>query len=363
MTSKRFLSNKKTMQQTISISSSLKEWIGRYVSIMHKKNPDNRNYDSTSAFYCSVMENMLKIFESGKTLDNFEKLQDRSLKKLLNEDAQVDLPLLDQFVKMDSFMPLGYFFDKPIKSFLFKWINLFFKRIDPNSTEGIQSIFIMIRNRAVENHIVEERKWMLFPKKDNKGFDGLFESTSNYEFIHLNNLKINIAFLALLGIKITDFQYLREKKYARTRFTTTDLYFNPNDALNERFTLAKENIDHLTNLSRVIEYGTPHLWQGLSNSNHAIISFRNKDDFDKYLTKLESDLMEFGFKKDFNLNLLRFFEQIHWIKIIDKSELSFQFLISKDNHKNERELLLSYVSKSFTVLEKNQIFSLQSKVS
>ena len=60
MTTKRYMSNKKTSQQTISISPSLKDWIRRYVSVMHKKNPRDRNYKSISAFYYSVMENVLK---------------------------------------------------------------------------------------------------------------------------------------------------------------------------------------------------------------------------------------------------------------------------------------------------------------
>ena len=363
MTSKRYLSNKKTTQQTISISPSLKDWIGRYVSVMHKKNPENGNYKSISAFYYSVMENVLKTFEKGKTLDDIGRLQDRELKKLLNEEGRFSLPYLNACVMMSSFMPLDYFFDKPIKSFLFRWFNLFFKKIDPYSTKGIQNIFTMIRNRALENHIVKKRRWEFFPKKDKKGFDGLIEDTSNYKFIHLSNMKINMTFLALLGIKITEFQYSGENNYAKVRFTTTDLYFNPEEATNERFALAKENIDYLINLSRVVEHGTPHLWQRLSDNSHAIISFRNKEDFDECLTKLESDLKKYSSKKDYSLNLLRFFEHIQWIKIIDESELSFQFLISEDNHKNERELLLSYFSKSFKVLEKGQIFSLQSNFS
>ena len=360
MTSKRYMSNKKTTQQTISISPTLKDWIGKYISVMHKKNPDDGNYKSISAFYYSVMENVLKTFEKGKTLDDFRRLQDRELKKLLNEEGRFILPYLDAYTMMSSFMSLDYFFEKPIKSFLFRWFNLFVKKIDPYSTKGIQNIFTMIGNRALENHIVKERRWEFFPKKDKKGFDGFIEDTSNYKFIHLNNMKINLAFLALLGIKVIDLQYSREDSHAQTRFTTTDLYFNPEEAMGERFALAKENINYLINLSRVVEHGTPHLWQRLSDNNHAIISFRNKEDFNEYLIKIESNLMKFGSKKDFNLNLLRFFEQIHWIKIIDESELSYQFLISEANHKNERELLLSYFSKNFKVLEKAHIFSLQS---
>ena len=74
MTTKRYLSNKKTTQQTISISPSLKDWIRRYVSVMHKKKPEEEYYKSISAFYCYILEKVLKIFQEGKSLDDFDRL-------------------------------------------------------------------------------------------------------------------------------------------------------------------------------------------------------------------------------------------------------------------------------------------------
>jgi hypothetical protein len=328
-TTKRYMSNKKSSQQTISISPALRDWIRRYVSVMHKKNPEDKDYGSISAFYCSVMENVLKIFEKGKTLEDFERLQNSELLKLFNEEGKFHLPFLEATVEMNALTPLDYFFAKPMRQFLFQWFNLFFKKLDPYSMKCIQNIFTMVRNRSYENHIVKECRWEIFPKKGSKGFEGTFECKSDYNFIHLNNIKVNIAFMALLGIKVTDLHYSREENYARVKFTTTDLYFNPEEVFDERLALATENVDYLINFFRIIEHGTPHLWQRLSNNTHHIISFRNKEDFNKCIINVESNLKKYGSKEEYGLYILKFFEQIHWIRIIDQKDLSFHdfFLI------------------------------------
>ena len=166
--------------------------------------------------------------------------------------------------------------------------------------------------------------------------------------------------MGLAGLRITDFHYSGEDKYVRLKFTTDDMLFSNEEAIEARTELAKNNQDYVINLFRVMEHGTPHLWQRLSNNDHILISFRNEEDFDECLLKLEVDLKKYGFEEDFGLYLLRFFEQIHWIKIVDESELAFQFLISEDNHKNERELISNYLSKHYRVVEKAQIYYLQS---
>ena len=357
MTTKKFLSNKKTTQQTISISPSLKDWIRRYVSVMHKKKPEEENYKSLSAFYCSVMENVLKIFEQGKSLIDFEHFHDREIQKLYPDEGIFSLPFVEASVIMSSFMPIDFFFDKPI---FFNMANLVLKTIDSYSMDSIKNIFARIKNRLVQNNLIKDVRWDIVPKKGMKGFDGVLEYSGNYKFVHINNIKFNISLMGLMGLKITDFHYSGEDKYVRIKFTTDDVLFSNEEAIEARTELAKNNQDYVINLFRIMEHGTPHLWQRLSNNDHLFISFRNEEDFDECLLKLESDLKKYGSKEDYNLNLLRFLEQIHWIRIIDKNELSFQFTVSENNHKNERELIVSYLAKQFRVFEKAQIYYLQS---
>lgn len=68
MTAKKFLSNKKTEQQTISISPALKEWIKRFVNVKHRESPEDKRFKSISAFYNSVMDEVLKKYEKEKNI-------------------------------------------------------------------------------------------------------------------------------------------------------------------------------------------------------------------------------------------------------------------------------------------------------
>jgi len=360
MTTKRYLSNKKTTQQTISISPSLKDWIKRYVSVMHKKNPEDENYKSISAFYCSVMENVLKIFEQGKSLIDFDHFPDSEIHKFYVEEGRFSLPFIEACVIMSAFAPIDFFFNQQI---FFNMSDLVSKSIEPYSMDSIKNLFARVTNRLLENNLIKNPRWDVFPKKSNKGFNGIIEYSGNYKFLHIVNVKFNATLMGLVGLKITEFHYSGEDKYVRIKFTTDELFFRREEAIEARTKLAKKNRDYVINLFRVIEHGSPHLWLRLSKNIHSIISFRNKEDFKECLENVACDLKKYGSKEDYNLYLLRFFEQIHWIRIIDEKEYSFQFLISQNRYKNERELLLSYLAKNFRVLDKDQIFSLQSNFS
>ena len=50
MTSEKYLSQKKTTNQTISISPALKEWLQRYVRVEHHKFPEDKRFKSVLAF-------------------------------------------------------------------------------------------------------------------------------------------------------------------------------------------------------------------------------------------------------------------------------------------------------------------------
>ncbi len=80
MTSKKYLSNKRTAQQTISTSPAIKDWVKRYVNVNHKKKPNDERYRSISNFYNYVMENMLQLFEEGKTIDDLKRLENKKVK-------------------------------------------------------------------------------------------------------------------------------------------------------------------------------------------------------------------------------------------------------------------------------------------
>ncbi len=55
MTAQKYLSQKKTVCQTFSLSPALKDWVGRYVRVNNKKAPEKEQFKSVSAFISSLL--------------------------------------------------------------------------------------------------------------------------------------------------------------------------------------------------------------------------------------------------------------------------------------------------------------------
>ena len=64
MTSKKYLSNKKTAQQTFSLSPALKELIKRFVNVNHRKTPDEDKFQSISRFIATTLEETMENNEN-----------------------------------------------------------------------------------------------------------------------------------------------------------------------------------------------------------------------------------------------------------------------------------------------------------
>ena len=107
MTKKKYLSNKKTAQQTISISLALKEWIKRYVNVQHREDPKDERFKSISSFYNNVMGNVLRIFEKSKTLDDFERVEDKEVRDFFEPFTfNATIPLYEMVSENNRFTPL-----------------------------------------------------------------------------------------------------------------------------------------------------------------------------------------------------------------------------------------------------------------
>ena len=57
--------------------------------------------------------------------------------------------------------------------------------------------------------------------------------------------------------------------------------------------------------------------------------------------------------------MLRFFEKIHWITILDPETFSFQLNLSPNENKREIEFLLTYLSKTNKVISDSGYYYIQ----
>jgi hypothetical protein len=362
MTSKKYLSNKKTTQQTISISPALKDWVKRYVNVMKKKYPNDENYRSISTFYCFVMEKVLTIFKEGKTLDDFNRFLDAELHKVYGKNIIVFAPFLEECVEMNAFSP----FDKTINSEIyFNLRNFFIKTVkDSIDLNSLKMLLERAKKLNMKNNIPKEINFEISTGKNKKGYDGVIEHKSEYEFLQIQNVKAIVSQLGMLGVKIKDVYYSPKERYFRVKMTTTPLFFEKKDtkeARNERINLAKENLQYLINFNRLLEYKSAHLWQRLAEDYDSIALFNNEQALNRGINKIENDIKKFGTKDDFHLKLLKAFERLHWIRIENEDALEFQIRLSNEKYNDEIQFLKNYLSKYSEIIGNDNFYYLKRK--
>jgi hypothetical protein len=358
MTPKKYLSNKKISQQAISISPALKDWIKRYVNVMAKKNPHDERYKSISSFYCHVMERVLTIFEKNKTLDDLDKFVDSEIAEFYKDDFILFAPYVEASVVLDAFTTYESILNSEI---FFKMHKIFFKSVDLHDLNNVRLFFERFRNRYLRSNIPKEIRVEIITAKDKKGFEGVIEHICDYEYSQILNVKITALIIGILGFKITDCYYSKEfnHHYFRIKIVTTDLFFDTGEVRNERLALARENIYHIINFNRIIEYKSPHLWQKLAEDNDVIINFNSKQARNRWIKRLEEDFKKFGTKDSFLLKFLKAFERLHWIRIENENFLQFQIRLNKDKYSDEIQFLKEYLSKYSKILQTNDIYYLE----
>jgi len=310
MTTKRYLSNKKTSQQTISISPSLKDWIRRYVNVMHKKNPEDERYKSVSSFYCTIMENILKMFEEDKTLDDFDRLVDKKMDNFFSPlSAEVLIPMVEPELRMHRYLIAG--FEENARFFLGARKN-FVRFIDFDDYSTIKTAFNRIKKEA----------------------------------------------LGIIGFKIIDFLYSEEELYYRFEVVPTDLFFSQKLEKKKRIDLLKHNVEYVINYNRILDDTADHLWVKMADDNDVIINFKNEEARKKWIETIENDLRKYGTREEFLLKLLNYFDHLHWIRIENEKELSFRINLLKPKNEMEIEFILEHLSKYSKISEKNDVYYL-----
>ncbi len=355
--SKRYLSKKKTASQNISISPSLKEWIERYVRKMHEKNPSDERYKSISAFYCSSMESLLNAFEQGKTLDDFDKLIDKEVEDLTDRFMYKALiPMNEVAVEMNRYTPFKM---GSIVQYCFSIRNYFKKNYDNSDENKLNLAFERFKKFAKSNKIVKTFKFDFLPGKGKNEFTGIVEFSGYYKNLHFLNCKYIATILGSFGSKITKVEYTPEDIYVRLYIKSTEWFFKDGINKKQRLKLIEDNLNLLINYHQIVRDNDKYLWIRMAEDNEILLNFENQEIRDKWVEKIEEDIQEFGIKGEFHYNMLEFFERLHWIKIIDRDELSFEIKLSNEKHGEDLQFFLDYFSEKSGFFKKGEKYYLK----
>ena len=119
------------------------------------------------------------------------------------------------------------------------------------------------------------------------------------------------------------------------------------------------NLSYFINYNRVVQDKDYYLWMKMATDKQVLIVFANEDVKEKWVNLIENEVEKFGDKEDYPLNLLKFFEKLHWIEIKSEKDRSFQFRLSDSKYANEREFLLETLSKKFQVFFEDEKYYLK----
>lgn len=347
MSSKRFLSDKKTEKQTISISPSLKEWIERYVNVNNRENPEDSRFKSVSAFYNYVMEKSMNIFKRGKTLDDFDRFVDSNMKEFQTEFSfKATIPIYEPALKMNKYIDLDP--DNAIR-FLFRLRRLAYSLgYNPHDLEEVRIFIDRIRNYFFENKLTKAFNYEIkVDKSGKKAQQFIFEFEGYYKNISFENFKFNIAIFSVFGLKLSNLIYSERENYCRLELNPTYLYFNREMAKKERIDLISENMRCLINYNRIIDDDDHYLWIKMAQDKDISINFKNEKVKRKWIDSVVNSFNS----EDKLLNILKLFKIFHWINIENENELSFKITLSKEKDINEREFLLDFLSNYAKVSE------------
>ncbi|MFX0036933.1 MAG: hypothetical protein ACFE9I_14985, partial [Candidatus Hermodarchaeota archaeon] len=334
MTSKKYLSNKKTAQQTISISPALKDWIKRYVNVKHNEEPNDERFKSVSSFITYILDNIMILFREGKTIEDFKRVEDQVYKDFFDKFTfKATIPLYDMIAESNRYVPISFdFITRFILAVYHFYRGIYLKQ---KNTEGWQLLFERFKNRVYPSNVLKELRLDIFPSKDKKYGTAYLEFIGKQRNIHFENCKFFAGICGMLGVKVTDFHYSSKDFYCRLDLIETPLVFREELAKKERIKLLQENVNFIINYNRMLNDKDKYLWMNLAEDNDLFVSFKSKKTFNKWLNTIEADLRAFGKKEDFPSKILQFFNKLHWIKIENINDLTFRIEKSLENNNEQ----------------------------
>ena len=346
----KFLSTKKTAQQTISISPALKDWISRYVNVNHRKNQDDERFKSVSAFYNYVLEKILSLFKKGKTLDDLERIEDKEIKDFFDRFTfKATIPLYEMAIETNRYNPFTFEFNT---RFLLLYLDMFKREVKSHNFKDVEIFFEKIRSRYAKSTVSKDMRLEISSGKDREPTRATLEFVGKYKNLHFENCKFFAAVFGILGVQVTDFIYSPDEYYCRLDLLETNLLFNGEDlAKKERLKLIEENVDYIINYNRMLDDDDYYLWLRLSVDNEIFVSFKNQIVFNKWIKNITAHLRKFGNKEDFLAKILQFFKKLHWIRIENIKNLSFRIEPALEKNKEQKHYLFNYLSKISEISE------------
>ncbi|MFX1571041.1 MAG: hypothetical protein ACFFCV_22100 [Promethearchaeota archaeon] len=338
---------------SFSTSDALKDWIKRYVGIKRRENPNDRRYNSFSSFIHCSLEELMKLYEKGKDLNDFNKVIDEEIENFYEQITfKALIPQFEASVEMNRYIPLN---DQTIRFFRI-YRHFIFSQINPKDTNEKNLIRIIEKfNNFLRNNKVSKGGLMTV---DGKKI--IIEFEGKEKNLHFELSKGVAAIIGSIGGQILKVTYLPNY----TRFDCEyDSIFNqkiPN--IKEQIALSKANVEKFLKYEYLLKDKKEHLWINTCFSENALISFKNFESGINFI-KSKLDTLKASINvKDLPKYCLRIFERFNWIIIDNEEELSFRFSITETEHKMERAIVKEILKNELKFLDDSSSYLIRKNI-
>ncbi len=173
--------------------------------------------------------------------------------------------------------------------------------------------------------------------------------------VHAKSLLETFRFL---GFKAIDYLVLHKELYCCISFVSTPSFFQKEFKKKERLHLMRENTLQLINFHRIItENKDFHLWAKLAKDKSLIIGFSDYKSFIEWVSRIENETncYEIEGQPKTPMKILKFFEKLHWIKLI-YLEKSASFTFVKLLPDKIKQYAINYLTSKFEVKGEKEIY-------
>ncbi|MBD3197138.1 MAG: hypothetical protein GF317_18935, partial [Candidatus Lokiarchaeota archaeon] len=342
MTSKKYLSEKK-VPLTISISNALKEWIERYIRVKQREEPTKEIYKNRSIFLNYVLENVMKLMEKGRSIEEFTNVPDKDIIDFYEPITfRGVIPVIENALRTSRYTKINI--EKTPHLFL-GFYNLIMKDIDPYDYKALETFVERAKIYLVANNTFKELNLEITNKSKEHEFKGYLEFIGYYKNLHYENIKVIAGIMGIIGLKAKSMIFSEKELYSRIDFISTELYYNKEIVFERRIELIKENFEVIINYDMFIFEDEMYLWMKLVKDNNFIITFQDENQFEQWFEQVSNDFIQYGHRDSFHLKILRIFEVLHWISIENRNRLRFSIRLDKEKNSDQITYLKNILNK------------------
>ncbi|MEJ2250990.1 MAG: hypothetical protein P8Y70_14375 [Candidatus Lokiarchaeota archaeon] len=342
---------------SISISSTLRDWIENYVEEQAKKFPTDERYKNKSTFLNYVLEKTMNILRRGKTLEDLDNLPDSEVKDFFDDITfQAVTGMYENAVEMNKYIPIEFLKDPKLY--------LQYREIlkgEVITIKDFENKIERIKKFLLSNKLTKDLKFYKSGGSTLMDYEGTVEYTGTFKNLHFENTKGIAVILGTVGLKVVNFLYSEGGLYSRFDFKSTPFFGKIDLHTDEVENLVDENLQFVLNYSRIVNDKDLYLWIKLAKYDEFFIGFYDEFLFEKLIEDVKEDFRYYLKNQDFHYKLLKFFENLHWINITNEQELIFSLNLSQEWNKKEIAFLNKILSKYGNLTNRGNNYVLEKK--